>query len=65
MPRSQKGHWYILCIIDVVTNYLTAAPLYQASSEEVGEDKFTFDIPCISLNNFNLYVQGFSSRYNA
>ena len=30
MPRLQKGHRYILCIIDEVTNYLTTAPLYQA-----------------------------------
>ena len=37
MPRSQKGHWYILCIIDEVTNYLVTAPLFQARSEEVGE----------------------------
>ena len=37
MPRSQKGHWYTLCIIDKVTNYLLTAPLYQARSEEVGE----------------------------
>ena len=37
MPRSQKGHQYILCIIDEVTNYLITAPLYQAWSEEVGE----------------------------
>ena len=37
MPRSQKGHWYILCVIDKVTNYLVSAPLYQAKSEEVGE----------------------------
>ena len=37
MPRSQKGHRYILCVIDKVTNYLVAAPLYQAKSEEVGE----------------------------
>ena len=37
MPRSQKGHQYILCIIDEVTNYLVSAPLYQAKSEEVGE----------------------------
>ena len=36
MPRSQKGHWYILCIIDEVTNYLVTAPLFQARSE-VGE----------------------------
>ena len=37
MPRSQKGHSNILCIIDEVTNYLITAPLYQARSEEVGE----------------------------
>ena len=37
MARSQKGHWYILCIIDEVTNYLVTAPLFHARSEEVGE----------------------------
>ena len=37
MPKSQKGHQYILCIIDEVTNYLVSAPLYQAKSEEVGK----------------------------
>ena len=35
MPRSQKGHQYILCIIDEETNCLVTAPLYQARSEEV------------------------------
>ena len=37
MPRLQKGHQYILCVIDEITNYLITAPLYQARSEEVGE----------------------------
>ena len=37
MPRSQKGHQFILCIIDDVTNYLITTPLYQAKSEEVRE----------------------------
>ena len=37
MPRSQKGHWYILCMIDEMTNYLITAPMYQAILEEVGE----------------------------
>ena len=37
MPRSQKGHQSILCMIDEMTNYLITAPLYQARSEEVGE----------------------------
>ena len=37
MPRSQKRHQFILCIIDEVTNYLIATPMYQAKSEEVRE----------------------------
>ena len=37
MSKSQKGHQYILCVMDKVTNYLVTAPLYQARSEEVGE----------------------------
>ena len=36
MPRSQKGHHYILCVVDEVTNYLITAPIYQAKSEEIG-----------------------------
>ena len=26
MPKLQKGHRYILCVIDEVTNYLVSAP---------------------------------------
>ena len=37
MPRLQNGQWYILCVIDEMTNYLITAPLYLARSEEVGE----------------------------
>ena len=37
MPRSQKGHKFILCIIDEVNNYLIMVPIYQAHSEEIGE----------------------------
>ena len=37
MPRSQKGHKFILWVIDEVTNYLIAVPIYNAKSEEVGE----------------------------
>ena len=36
MPRSCRGHRYILCAIDKVTNYITA-PIKQSRSEEVGE----------------------------
>ena len=38
MPRSHKGHKFILCIIDEVTNYLIMVPIFQARSEEIGED---------------------------
>ena len=37
MSRSYKGHKFILCIIDEVTNYLITLPIHQAESEEVGE----------------------------
>ena len=37
MPRSQKGHKYVLCVIDEVTNFLITVPIFQARSEEVGE----------------------------
>ena len=37
MPRSHKGHKYILCIIDEVTNYLVTVPIFQTRSEETGE----------------------------
>ena len=35
MPRSHKGHKYMLCIIDKVTNYLLTVPIFQARSEEI------------------------------
>ena len=37
MPRSHKGHRYILSIIDEVTILLVTVPIFQAKSEEVGE----------------------------
>ena len=37
MPRSHKGHKYILCIIHEVTNYLIMVPIFQVRSEEMGE----------------------------
>ena len=35
--RSHKGHRYILCIIDEVTNFLITVPIFQTLSEEIGE----------------------------
>ena len=37
MPRSHKGHEYILCVIDEVTNHLITVPIFQARSEEIRE----------------------------
>ena len=37
MPKSYRGHRFILHIIDEVTNYLIAIPTHQAKSEEVGD----------------------------
>ena len=37
IPRSDKGHKYILCIIDEVTNYLIMVPIYQSKAEDIGD----------------------------
>ena len=37
MPRSHKGHKFMQCIIDEVTNHLITVPIYQAKSEGIGE----------------------------
>ena len=37
IPRSHKGHKYILCIIDEVTNYLIMVPIYQLKVEKIGD----------------------------
>ena len=37
MPRSQKGHKFILCIINKMTNYLITVRIHHPRSEEVGE----------------------------
>ena len=37
MLKSQKGHRYILCVIDEVTNFLIMVPIFQARSDEAGQ----------------------------
>ena len=37
MPKSHKGHRFILCVIDEMTNYLITVPIYHARSEEIGD----------------------------
>ena len=36
MPKSYRGHKFILCVIDEMTNYLITMSIYQARSEEIG-----------------------------
>ena len=36
MPKSHRGHKFILCVIDEMTNYLITVPIYHAISEEIG-----------------------------
>ena len=35
MSRSQKGHKFIICIIDEMTNYIITVPIHHSRSEEV------------------------------
>ena len=37
MPKSQKGHKFILCIMNEMTNYLIMVSIYHSRSEEVRE----------------------------
>ena len=37
MPKSYRGHKFILCVIDEMTNYLITMPIYQARSEEIAD----------------------------
>ena len=36
IPKSHKGHKYILCIIDEVTNYSITVPIHQSKAEKIG-----------------------------
>ena len=37
MPKSHKGHNFLLCIIDEVTNYLITVPIYYSRLEKIGD----------------------------
>ena len=37
MPKSCRGHKFILCVIDEMTNYLITISIHQARSEEIGD----------------------------
>ena len=52
MPRSHKGHKYILCIIDEVTNYLMTIPIFQAKSDDIGEALIENVVPKYSIPEY-------------
>ena len=65
IPRLHKGHKYILCIIDKVTNYLITVPIYQSKAEEIG-DALTehvttkYYVPdCIILDQESTFMSSF------
>ena len=37
MPKSHKGHKFILCMVDEVLNYLITILIYNSRSEEIGD----------------------------
>ena len=37
MQKSYRGHKFILCVIDEMTNYLISIQIHQARSEEIGD----------------------------
>ena len=37
IPKSYRGHKFILCVIDEMTNYIITILIYQARSEEIGD----------------------------
>ena len=37
MPKLYKGHKFVLCIIDEMTNYLITVPIHQSRSEDMGD----------------------------
>ena len=52
MLRSNKGHRYILCIIDEVTHYLIMVLMHQSRSEEIGNsliENIIKNIVCLTI----------------
>ena len=74
MPKSSKGHKFILCIIDEVTNYLFTVLIYQLKLEEVAEVLIEhiitkYCIPsCIIMDQDSAFMSSFMnylfSKYN-
>ena len=57
MPRSSKGHKFILCVIHEVTSYLITVPMYKSKAEEVGEALIEHVITKYCIPNCIIMVQ--------
>ena len=57
MPKSGKGHKFILCIIDEVTNYLITVPIYQSKVEKIGEPLIEYVITKYCIPNYIMMDQ--------
>ena len=71
MPKSHKGHKFMLCVIDEMTNYLITMPIYHTTSDEIGDALIDniiskYGIPeymimetrqCIYVHTYDLSVQ--------
>ena len=54
IPKSIKGHKFILCITDEIMNYLITVPIYESRSEEIGcalIDNEKIEVGYTRLNN--------------
>ena len=61
MPKSHKGHKFILCIIDEVTNYLITVPIYHTRSEEIGGVLIENAISKYCIPEYKIMDQGSAS----
>ena len=56
MLRLQKGHRFILCMIDEVTNYFVTVPTNQFRSEEIGQALIEKVIPNTACQTTQLWT---------
>ena len=63
MPRSDKGHKFILCAIDEVTNYLITIPIHQSEFEEIVDTLIEIAIKnyCVPENIIMYHYSAFMS----
>ena len=44
MPKLYKGHKFILCVIDELTNYCITMPIYQGISRQIRRSRGCIDM---------------------